>query len=65
MNRVWRGKYECPRYFFTNTSEDILEIFRDACDAVGVPHRNSRRDMISVARRDGVAALDRFIGPKG
>jgi hypothetical protein len=64
MNRVQNGRYAYPRYLFTNTSGDILQIFRDACDAIGVPHRNSRLDTISVARREGVAVLDAFIGPK-
>jgi hypothetical protein len=65
MNRVRKGRYSYPRYFFTNTSADILQIFRDACDAVGVEHRNSRPNMISVAKRESVAALDAFVGPKG
>lgn len=64
MNRVWAGKYEYPRYFFTNNSADILRIFRDACDRIGVLHRNSKANTISIARRHDVAALDRFIGPK-
>lgn len=63
-NRVWNGRYEYIRYFFTNSSEDILQIFRDACDAIGVPHRNSKPNTISIARREGVAMLDAFIGPK-
>jgi len=45
-------------------SEDILQIFRVACDQIGVAHRNSKPNTISVARRADVAALDRFIGPK-
>lgn len=64
MNRVWKGKYAYPRYFFSNTSEDILQIFRDACDAIGVAHRNSRWNSISVARREAVALFDSFIDPK-
>ena len=64
MNRVWQGKYSYPRYFFTNVSGDIRQIFRDVCDVIRVPHRDSRWDTISIARRDGVAALDAFIGPK-
>lgn len=63
-NRVWRGKYSYPRYFFTNTSGDILQIFRDACDATGIHHRDSNWNAISIARRDDVVALDRFVGPK-
>lgn len=65
INRVSSGKYEYPRYFFTNSSDDILQIFRDACDTKGVRHRNSKPNVISVARRQSVAILDTFIGPKG
>jgi hypothetical protein len=64
INRVWGDRYRYPRYLFTNTSKDILQIFRDACDAIGVEHRNSKPNTISVARRNSVASLDAFIGPK-
>ncbi len=64
INRVWHDRYAYPRYLFTNTSEDISQIFRDACDAIGVAQRNSKPNTISVARREAVAALDAFIGPK-
>jgi len=65
MNRVRKGKYTYPRYFFfTNRSTDILQIFRNACDSLGVTHRNSKPNTISIARREAVAALDTFIGPK-
>jgi hypothetical protein len=59
-----KGRYAYPRYFFTNNSEDILWIFREACDAIGVRHRTSRPNTISIAKRADVAALDTFIGPK-
>lgn len=65
INRVWGGKYKYPRYLFTNTSTDILQIFRDACDAIGVEHRNNKPNTISVARRDSVASLDAFIRRQG
>lgn len=64
MNTVWHGKYSYPRYFFTNVSADILRIFESACDAIGVPNRMSKWNTVSVARREGVAALDAFVGPK-
>lgn len=64
VNRVSRGKYAYPRYFFSNDSTDILQVFRDACDRIEIRHRNSRPNCISVARRADVAALDAFIGPK-
>lgn len=63
-NRVWGGKYSYPRYFFTNRSGDILEIFRKECDVLGIGYRNSKPDTISIAKREDVAALDHFIGPK-
>lgn len=64
INRVQKRKYAYPRYFFTNASADILQLFRDACDDIGVQHRNTRPRVISVARRGDVAAFDTFIGPK-
>lgn len=65
-NRVTvRGKtYEYPRYQFSNVSDDIRGIFCDACDAVGVEWRRMNATNISVARRESVALLDEFIGPK-
>jgi hypothetical protein len=63
-NRVWGGKYSYTRYFFTNRSADILEIFRTACDVLGISYRNSKSDTISIAKRKDVAALDSFIGQK-
>jgi hypothetical protein len=64
MNRVQKRQYVYARYMFTNTSTDILQIFRDVCDAVGVSHRQMNRKTISVARRGYVARMDAFIGPK-
>jgi hypothetical protein len=63
-NKVWHGKYEYPRYFFSQVSTDIQQLFRDACDLVGVEYRNNRANSISVARRDSVAKLDAIVGPK-
>ena len=56
--------YEYTRYEFSNRSQDIKRIFCDACDALGVGWRVMNRDAISIARRDSVARLDAFIGPK-
>ena len=57
-------RYEYGRYFFTNESADIRRIATDALDRLAIPWRRSNRNTISVARREGVAALDRFVGPK-
>jgi hypothetical protein len=64
INRVGKGKYAYPRYLFSNRSEDIRRIFREACDSVGVRPTNPKPDEISVARRADVVALDSFVGPK-
>ena len=70
MNRV-RGHladgdrwYEYPRYLFSNESQDILRLCGEALDQLGVQWRFSRRNVISVARREAVARLDEFVGPK-
>ena len=60
-----RGRYyEYPRYFFSNRSPDILRIFTDACDRLGIQWKQNYAWSISVARRDSVALLDTFVGPK-
>lgn len=56
--------YEYPRYMFGNESKDILAICGQALDRLGVAWRYSRPNAISVARRDAVARLDEFVGPK-
>jgi hypothetical protein len=59
-----KAKYEYTRYIFKNASEDILGLFTDACDELGIEWRRIGRRVISVARRDSVARLDEFVGPK-
>jgi hypothetical protein len=56
--------YEYARYLFTNESADILQLCGKTLDQLGVAWRFSRRNAISVARREAVARLDEFVGPK-
>jgi hypothetical protein len=56
--------YEYPRYLFTNESGDILRLCGETLDQLGAAWRFSRRNAISVARREAVARLDEFVGPK-
>ncbi|WP_049651555.1 helix-turn-helix domain-containing protein [Kitasatospora sp. MY 5-36] len=63
------SRYEYPRYFFTNTSTDIIGLFTATLDAVGVQWKASiprptGQVNISVARKDSVALMDAHIGPK-
>ena len=57
-------RYEYPRYFFSNKSLDILALCCAALDRLGIAHRRPRWDQVSVARREAVAALDVWVGPK-
>ncbi|MFG3049859.1 transcriptional regulator [Kitasatospora sp. NPDC048239] len=61
-------RYEYPRYFFTNTSTDIIGLFTGALDSVGVQWKSVTRPTgtvnVSVARRASVALMDAHIGPK-
>ncbi len=56
--------YEYARYIFTNESRDILRLCGETLDQLGVAWRFSRRNAISVARREAVARLDEVVGPK-
>jgi hypothetical protein len=56
--------YEYPRYLFVNRSEDIHQLCGEALDRLGVAWRFSKPTTISVARREAVARLDEFVGPK-
>jgi hypothetical protein len=57
-------RYEYIRYQFWNESDDIRNILTDALDLLGIPWRKPRGNAIAVSRREGVEALDRFVGVK-
>ncbi len=59
-----RKRYDYPRWQFTNHSTDIQAFCTDALDVLGVPWKQSSWKTISVSRREGVAVLDRIVGPK-
>jgi hypothetical protein len=56
-------KWICPRYSFSNASEDIRQIYCRACDLLGLRHSFAGRN-VYVSRKADVAKLDTFIGPK-
>lgn len=56
--------YEYPRYNFTNVSLDIQGLFTDALDRLGIAWAQMNKKNISVAKREAVARLDEFVGPK-
>ncbi|MFD0857019.1 helix-turn-helix domain-containing protein [Actinomadura adrarensis] len=56
--------YEYPRYNFANVSTDIQRLFTDALDRLGIAWKQMNAQNVSVARREAVARLDEFVGPK-
>ncbi|MFE9168493.1 helix-turn-helix domain-containing protein [Streptomyces kebangsaanensis] len=63
-----RKRYEYPRYFFTNTSTDIVQLFTDTLDKLGVEWKSLNQSRaavtISIARKASVALMDAHVGPK-
>ncbi|MEW2121656.1 transcriptional regulator [Streptomyces sp. NPDC005474] len=59
-----RRHYEYPRYFFSNLSPDIRQLFTDTLDKVGVDWKQPNTRNISVARKASVALMDVHVGPK-
>jgi hypothetical protein len=62
LNRV-NGK-EYPRYFFTQVSGDIRELFCRTCRQLGIEYTRNDWKNVSIARGASVAVLDSFVGPK-
>lgn len=65
-NSVRHGerRYRYPRYWFTNHSADIRGLLCEHLDLLGIPWRPVGTWSVSIARREAVAALDEFVGPK-
>jgi Homeodomain-like domain/LAGLIDADG-like domain len=61
VNRT--GRYEYVSYDFTNHSADILRLFADACDLVGVEYRAYRK-RVRIYRRGSVALMLEHVGLK-
>ncbi|WP_432166816.1 transcriptional regulator [Streptomyces sp. bgisy031] len=57
-------RYEYPRYFFTNLSGDIIRLFTDTLDSLGVQWQQANHRNISIARKASVALMDTHVGPK-
>ena len=57
-------RYEYTRYVFTNASSDIRNIFTASLEALDIDWRQMNKRNVSIARRESVARLDTFVGPK-
>jgi hypothetical protein len=56
--------WQCPRYVFTNFSDDIKALFCNACDRLGLHWTTAPPKSVYVSRKADVARLDEFVGPK-
>lgn len=65
--------YEYPRYQFVNTSTDIIDLLTGALDRLDIAWKSHIRrkepryrdaTVVSISRRDAVARMDSFVGPK-
>jgi hypothetical protein len=59
-----RGGWSHPRYAFSNASSGIRTLFCAACALLGLRWTTSGARTIYVSRKDDVALLDLFVGPK-
>lgn len=61
-----KGSYvrRAPRYAFSNKSEDIKRLFCESCDVLGVRWTRPSDRQIAIYRKESVARLDEFVGPK-
>ncbi len=57
-------RYEYPRYFFTNTSTDVMALCEWALSLLDIGWTRPSPKQLSVARRADVATLDEHVGPK-
>ena len=62
-NRI-AGRYEYPRYLFSNRSPEIRELFRTACERMGIECRPNGQWQVAVSRRHDVARMDLIVGEK-
>jgi hypothetical protein len=49
---------------FTNRSDDIKALLREHLDLLDIAWRRASDRNIAISRREAVAALDEFVGPK-
>jgi hypothetical protein len=58
------ASYSYIRYFFSNLSPDIRQIFQDHCDLLGIRVTQPNHRNLAVSHRTSVAILERLVGPK-
>jgi hypothetical protein len=58
------AEYSYIRYFFTNYSADIRQIFVEHCDLLGIRVTRSNPRNLTVSLRRSVEVLEQIVGPK-
>lgn len=58
------AEYAYVRYFFSNLSDDIKQVFCDHCDLLGIRHSRANPRYVSIHDRASVELLDSFVGAK-
>lgn len=58
------AEYSYIRYFFSNYSADIRQIFIDHCEVLGIRVTQSNHRNLTVSHRKCVAILEELVGPK-
>jgi hypothetical protein len=58
------AEYAYPRWFFSNRSADILALFCEYCERLGIRWTQSNPRNISIAHRKSVALVDAFVPAK-
>jgi hypothetical protein len=58
------AEYAYPRWFFSNRSDDIRDLFCATCERLGIRWTQSNPRNISVSHRVSVALIDEFVGAK-
>lgn len=57
-------QYAYPSYAFSNMSNDVMGILKDACDQLDIAWRRPKFRSVWTSRGGAVAAMDSFVGPK-
>jgi hypothetical protein len=58
------GRYSYVRYFFTNHSKDVRDIFVAHCELLGIRVTQCNHRNLTISHRDSVAVLEKLVGPK-
>jgi hypothetical protein len=58
------AEYAYVRYFFSNYSKHIRDIFTEHCELLGIRVTQSNHRNLTVSHRDSVAVLEEIVGPK-